>query len=125
MTCSKIDSRRDFMVRGIGLKEEQLGTDAAGTVVAVGAKVTHVKEGDRVAIFAPGAYCTRIRTHQGLITKIPEDMTLGEAATLPSLLLSAYHLIFHLCRLSSRDSILITNADSRKFTSYKFLTSEY
>lgn len=102
------------MIQSVRLTEGQLGTDAAGTVVAVGAKVYHVEKGDRVAVFTPGAYCTRIRTHQGCVAKLPHGLALEEAATLPSLLLSAYHIAFNICRLNKRDSILVVNAESCK-----------
>jgi len=114
------DRNSNYMIESLDSREEQLGSDAAGYVAAVGPNVHHVKPGDRVAVFLPGAYSTRVRVHQYCLSKIPQSMSMEDAATLPSLLLSAYQIVIQSCRLNCRDSILVASAESCEFLLLKF-----
>lgn len=65
------------------------GCDLAGDVVRVGANVTSVKVGDRVAAFVQGgtytdrgAFAEYVKIPAELTWKIPEGTTYEEAATL-------------------------------------------
>lgn len=66
-----------------------LGCDFAGVVSEVGAGVTHLKVGDRVAGFVHGgrgegigAFAEVVKTEAGLVWKIPENVDFEEAAAL-------------------------------------------
>lgn len=100
------------MIYDFGLAEDKLGVDAAGVVVDVGAEVSRFKRGDLVAVFTSGVYVTKITVNQDFVAKIPNGLNILDAATLPSLTLVAHHIIFNVCRLSERDSILIGDAES-------------
>ena len=57
------------------------GLEFAGTVSAVGARVTMWKVGDRVmGIEAGGAYAERIATHERQLLAVPAGMALAHAA---------------------------------------------
>ncbi|MGZ8690564.1 MAG: quinone oxidoreductase family protein [Aeromicrobium sp.] len=58
-----------------------LGSESAGTVVAVGPKVTDFKPGDRVgSVSAPGAYATHRLIPAVRAVRIPDDVSSEEAA---------------------------------------------
>ena len=106
-----------------------LGSDAAGTVTAVGAGVTRFKPGDRVASlffqdwldgpFAPttgksalggsidGAFTTaRLFSEDGLI-HVPDHLTDEQAATLPCAALTAWNALVEKGRIHAGETVLI------------------
>lgn len=67
------------------------GLEFAGTVAAVGERVTMWKPGDRVmAIEAGGAYAERICTHERQLLAVPERVPLEDAAAIPEVFLTAW-----------------------------------
>ncbi|MFB1044367.1 type I polyketide synthase, partial [Streptomyces chrestomyceticus] len=88
----------------------QTAFDCAGTLSAVGAEVTHLREGDRVAAFASAAclgssYVTvRADWH---VLPVPDALDLTDAACLPIAYLTAWHGLRHLARLHTGERVLI------------------
>ncbi len=76
-----------------------LGWDFAGTVVATGADVTDWQVGDRVAamVFQPidqnGVYANYVNLDGGLLSRVPEQLSLQKAATVPLAGLTASQLL--------------------------------
>jgi len=67
------------------------GLEFAGTVAAVGERVTMWRPGDRVmGIEAGGAYAERIATHERQLLAVPAGLTLAEAAAVPEVFLTAW-----------------------------------
>ena len=67
------------------------GLEFAGTVSAVGARVTMWSPGDRVmGIEAGGAYAERIATHERQLLAVPAGLSLVEAAAIPEVFLTAW-----------------------------------
>ncbi len=67
------------------------GLEFAGTVVAVGARVSMWQVGDRVmGIEAGGAYAEQIATHERQLLAVPEGMALTDAAAIPEVFLTAW-----------------------------------
>jgi len=83
------------------------GDDFAGTVVSVGPKVTNIQIGDRVAGMAPYAFQSRINVDTRMVFRLPESMSFEQAATLPTVFLTAHYAILHLARMTAGESILI------------------
>ncbi len=83
------------------------GDDFAGTVVAVGSNVTQAKIGDRVAGMAPYAFQSYAVVDARLVFRLPDSMTFEQAATLPTVFLTAHYAIHHLARMVAGESILI------------------
>ncbi|MBM3812446.1 MAG: NAD(P)-dependent alcohol dehydrogenase [Acidimicrobiia bacterium] len=103
-------------------------SDAAGEVIAVGAGVTRVKEGDRVAaIFmqgwlsgepseakartalgaaAPGVLCERLLLQEEGVVHVPEHLSWEEAATLPCAGVTAWHALMVKGGLKCGDTVL-------------------
>jgi NADPH:quinone reductase-like Zn-dependent oxidoreductase len=82
-----------------------LGMDIAGTVVAVGAKVTTYKAGDRVAAIAPGAitgnqagagFQLYTIVPEGFAARIPDNLPFTNAVVLPLALATAASGLFEL-----------------------------
>jgi len=63
----------------------------AGTVAAVGARVSMWQPGDRVmGIAAGGGYAERIATHERQLLAVPESLDLIDAAAIPEVFLTAW-----------------------------------
>ncbi len=74
-----------------GRTPEIPGLEFAGTVAAVGERVSMWKVGDRVmAIEAGGAYAERIATHERQLLAVPAGLSLHEAAAVPEVFLTAW-----------------------------------
>lgn len=67
------------------------GLEFAGTVAAVGERVSMWQPGDRVmGIEAGGGYATRIATHERQLLAIPERIDTVDAAAIPEVFLTAW-----------------------------------
>ncbi len=91
-----------------------LGTDGAGTVAAVGKKVTELKEGDRVyaaALGNPkgGFYAEYAVVKEDNASLIPDDLKMDQAAVLASDGLTALKGL-EILRLQRGDSVMIFGA---------------
>ncbi|KAL9085033.1 MAG: hypothetical protein Q9165_007774 [Trypethelium subeluteriae] len=100
----------DIMVSMGLVPDKVLGLDAAGIIKSTGARVTSVKPGDRVATFFVGAYANLIHTHESLVNKIPDHMSLEEGASIPTVYGTAYQSLIEIGRLSRGETILIHSA---------------
>ena len=87
-----------------------LGLDASGIIKRTGTGVTLVKPGDRVATFFVGAYASLIHTHETLVNKLPDHMSLEEGASVPTVYGTAYQSLIEIGRLSRGESVLIHSA---------------
>ena len=74
-----------------GLDLEIPGLEFAGTVRAVGRRVTRWKVGDEVmAIDAGGAYAELVCTHERQLMPVPASVPLADAAAIPEVFLTAW-----------------------------------
>jgi len=88
-----------------------LGLEAAGTVEAVGAQVTEVQAGDRVAYASGpiGAYSEARTLPTARVVKLPVDITDDTAAALMLKGMTAYYLL-HLTYPVKPGTVLLTHA---------------
>lgn len=105
-------------------------SDGAGTVVAVGAAVTHWKAGDRVSVnffptwqggdFSPAILSTALGGGQtdGMLSElvladasalvpVADHLSLAEAATLPCAAVTAWHALFERGQLQPGETVLV------------------
>ena len=84
-----------------------LGDDFSGTILRLGEGVEDLKVGDEVAGMA--AYCFRshVTIDRNMIFRKPGHMSFEEAATLPTVYLTAYYALNHLGHLQKGEKILI------------------
>ncbi len=90
-----------------GFSGASLGLECAGVVTAVGAGVTDLAPGDRVAAVAPAALATHVTTRRNGVIRVPEGMDFASAATIPVAFMTAVYALGHLARLAPGESVLI------------------
>jgi len=84
-----------------------LGDDFAGVVTAVGEQVTDLRPGDAVAGLAQYAFRAFVTVNRQAVFKLPPHLNFIEAATLPTVFLTAYYALVHLARLQPGERVLI------------------
>jgi len=93
-----------------GFSGPTIGMECAGEVVSVGPDVTHVKPGDRVMAFASSCFGTHVTTAAKSVAKMPDNMAYSEAATVPTVFLTAWYGLDYLARIEEGETILIHGA---------------
>jgi putative PIG3 family NAD(P)H quinone oxidoreductase len=89
-------------------ESEILGLEAAGTVAAVGPKVTRVRVGDRVCcLLAGGGYAEQIVVHEAMALPIPEGLDFVQAAAIPEAFYTAFVNIVQEAGLAAGERVLI------------------
>ena len=85
-----------------------LGYDVAGTIVAVGEDVTHLKTGDRVtAMTRFGGYAEYAVTKASAVTEIPAEMDYPSATALTTQYCTAYFAAAEMINLHAGDKVLV------------------
>nr|WP_053725019.1 SDR family NAD(P)-dependent oxidoreductase [Streptomyces sp. WM6378] len=84
-----------------------LGAEAAGVVTETGPGVRGLHPGDRVTGMVFGGYGPVAVTDQRLLTRIPENWTPEQAASMPLVFLTALYALRDLADLQSGQSILV------------------
>lgn len=85
-----------------------LGLEIAGRIAAVGQGVSDWSAGDRVcAIVAGGAYAGHCPVPAGSLMRVPERLSLTEAAAVPEAFLTAFVNLFQEAELRAGESVLI------------------
>ncbi len=88
-----------------------MGTDFAGTVAAVGGKVTRFQIGDRVFGAADGAFGEYIvRRAEGAIAAIPEGLDFEQAAAMPVAAVTALQALRDKANVKPGQTVLINGA---------------
>jgi NADPH:quinone reductase-like Zn-dependent oxidoreductase len=85
------------------------GFEAAGTVIDVGADVTHLLPGDRVAYACPpaGAYTSMRTMNAERVLRLPDHVTEEQAAATMLKGLTAEYILFRLHRLAAGEVVLV------------------
>jgi NADPH:quinone reductase-like Zn-dependent oxidoreductase len=93
-------------------RRQVLGFDVAGTVEAVGAKVTHFRPGDEVfgASEAGGAFAELVCVPEAGLAPKPKGLTHEQAAAVPTSALTALHGLRDKGRIRSGQEVLINGA---------------
>ena len=88
----------------------RVGVDVAGTVVAVGSKVTQFKPGDEVYGGGGGAFAEYVRATETRIVLKPADLTFEQAAGVPVAAMTALQGLRDKGRLKPGQKVLINGA---------------
>ncbi|GKZ33156.1 type I Iterative Polyketide synthase (PKS) [Aspergillus brasiliensis] len=84
------------------------GREGTGTVMQVGAKVSHVQAGDRVFFMVlEGASSTYVRTPGQFARKVPQSISTADAAGLIVAYVTALVCLDHVARIRRGESVLI------------------
>lgn len=117
-----------------------VGSDIAGEVVEAGALVTRVKPGDRVllapgiscgqceacfqgldsacrqytlfGVFVEGGYAEYVKSPEVNVMPIPPDLSFDEAAAVPLVFITAWHMLFTRAGLKPGEEVLVIGAGS-------------
>lgn len=88
-----------------------LGADCAGTIVETGKNVTRLRVGDRVMVHnerhRPGTFAEFYTSPEQFVSKLPDSLSLTDAATIPCAGLTAYQILFRRFSLRPKETILI------------------
>ncbi|MGH7043086.1 MAG: quinone oxidoreductase family protein [Acetobacteraceae bacterium] len=112
VTYGDVYQREGTYRGGVPLKEGDaalpIGTEGAGTVVAAGAGVAHLKEGDSV-VYADhmGSYAEYAAVPAWRVVKVPKAVSLANAAAAFSQGATAHYLAFDTGKLQAGSSCLI------------------
>ena len=86
---------------------QNLGLEYAGVVEAAGNRVKGLKAGDRVFGYGRGCLSSHLVRNAGEVRRIPERLSLSQAAAIPIAFLTAYHGLVSLARVRKGDRVLI------------------
>ena len=87
------------------------GYEASGVITNTGEGVYDFEVGDRVlAMTGFGGYSEKISIPSKRVFKLPDNVTFDQAAAIPVTYGTAYHMLFHLGRISPGDTVLIHHA---------------
>jgi tumor protein p53-inducible protein 3 len=89
-------------------ESEILGLEMSGEVVQLGEGVTSVSIGDRVCGLLPGGgYAQYVNIHEGLLMKIPDNLSYEQAAGIPETFLTTYQSLFSLGQVTAGQTVLV------------------
>ncbi|MFI6118032.1 SDR family NAD(P)-dependent oxidoreductase, partial [Kitasatospora sp. NPDC051164] len=99
---------RDVLIAlGVYPDPALLGSEGAGVVTEVGAEVTGLRPGDRVAGLLPGAFGRVAVADHRVLVRIPDEWTFAQAATVPIAFMTAWYGLRDLGGLKAGDRVLI------------------
>lgn len=88
-----------------------LGMECSGVVMAVGDGVYNVAVGDPVSVVEAGTFSSKLITPASRVLSLKGyNITLDQAATVPSVYSTAYHSLVQLCSLKKGERVLIQAA---------------
>ncbi|KAJ6789982.1 hypothetical protein PWT90_02938 [Aphanocladium album] len=105
-------NQSDVRVYNGEVDDELIGSECAGVITQIGSGVSNVALGDRVVAWRPGSLCTTVRCDASFVRKVPENIPLPTAATIPVAYCTALYCIDHAARVRSGDEVLIHHASS-------------
>ncbi len=89
------------------------GLEIAGTIVALGANVRHIKPGDSVcALVTGGGYAEYCLASAALCLSIPEGLSFIQAAALPETFFTVWSNVFDRARLLPNETLLVHGGSS-------------
>ncbi|MDX6554100.1 MAG: hypothetical protein QOD86_295 [Miltoncostaeaceae bacterium] len=92
---------------------ELIGLEASGTVAAVGADADGWAVGDRaMALLSGGGYAELVAVPAGQAMRVPDALSLVDAAAIPEVFLTAWQTIARLGRLREGETLLVHAAAS-------------
>ncbi|KAL4875728.1 putative polyketide synthase [Aspergillus karnatakaensis] len=102
---------KDIMVSmGLFGFVNDLGMESTGVVRQVGREVTTLEAGDHVLITAPGSMQTQVCLAESWCVKIPDWLSLEDAASMGVAFSTVLYSLVHLGRLEEGQSVLIHSA---------------
>jgi NADPH2:quinone reductase len=89
------------------------GLEIAGTIAEIGANVTRWKVGDKVcALVMGGGYAEYCNVPEGQCLRVPENLSMVEAASLPETFFTVWTNVFDRGKLHQGESLLVHGGSS-------------
>jgi acyl transferase domain-containing protein/NADPH:quinone reductase-like Zn-dependent oxidoreductase/acyl carrier protein len=88
-------------------EDDAIGSDGAGVVLEVGSGVHDIEPGERVMGLMLGAFATTVVVDRSLIVPVPAGWSFTQAASVPSVFLTAYHGLVDLAGLRRGERLLV------------------
>jgi acyl transferase domain-containing protein/NADPH:quinone reductase-like Zn-dependent oxidoreductase len=85
------------------------GNECAGTISRAGSD-TAFSPGDRVCTFTATAFSSFVRVPAHSVARVPESITLAQAAAVPTQFVTSWHAIYEIASLKQGESFLIHSA---------------
>ncbi|HEY8983486.1 MAG TPA: type I polyketide synthase [Streptomyces sp.] len=85
----------------------EVGNEGAGVILETGSAVTGLLAGDKVMGLFPGAIGTVAVTDFRMVARIPEGWSFAQAATVPTVFLTAYYGLVDLAGLRRGEKVLV------------------
>ena len=102
---------RDVLIAlGVYPGEAPLGSEGAGVVVEVAADVRDLAVGDRVMGLIPHAFGPLAVSDRRLLVRVPEGWSYTQAASVPTVFLTAYYALVDLAQVQRGESLLLHGA---------------
>ena len=107
-------NRGEIFVGGVmhGGPEKLGGNEGSGVVEAVGEGVTEFRKGDRVMGRCRGAFAEYAVMEVAQAMKVPERLTMEQAAATPLSFITAYEMVVAYGKLKAGEWLLVTGASS-------------
>jgi len=87
-----------------------MGSDCAGTIVAVGERVEGLEVGDEVLALTSDSFSAFATASAVTVTKKPPELSFQDAASIPTVFLTVYFGLHYLARLSKGERLLVHSA---------------
>jgi NADPH:quinone reductase len=89
------------------------GLEIAGEVVSLGDNVTRWKQGDEVmALVIGGGYAEYCLAHEGHALRVPQNLSMTEAAAVPETFFTVWHNVYERGALQSGETLLVHGGTS-------------
>lgn len=83
------------------------GTEASGTVEAVGSQVTNLAPGQRVIVMGGECYAEYVKAGPFSVVPVPEGVDMDAAAVFPTTYLTSHLMLHHFGRVESGQMVLL------------------
>ncbi len=84
-----------------------LGNEAAGIITELGDDVKGLSIGQKVLVFGYPSYCEQMAVSGSRVIPLPDNVDLDEAAALPIIYLTAYHMLHTVRRITPGETVLM------------------
>ena len=102
-------SQRDYLTASGQLNEVDIGTECSGVVKKAGTNSPY-QPGDSVCLIGTSMSRTTVLAKRDMISRIPNGLSLSEAASIPCALWMSYYALVEVARLRAGETILIHKA---------------
>ncbi|AFZ26504.1 polyketide synthase family protein [Cylindrospermum stagnale PCC 7417] len=88
-------------------RDNELGVECAGEIVAVGEGVENFRVGDAVMAIAFGSFSKYVTVNSKLVAFIPDGLNFEQAAAIPVNFVTAYYALHQIAQITAKDKVLI------------------